>query len=148
MSSSEKPGRKAKVWSGRFEEPVTDLVKHFTASVPFDKRLAEYDIDGSIAHARMLHAVGILAQEDLWAIETGLEQIREDIRGGAFEWSIDLEDVHLNIERRLTDLVGDAGKRLHTARSRHDQGATDIRLWLRGAIDTPRAPLRAGGHGL
>jgi argininosuccinate lyase len=142
MSSSDKPGRKAKVWSGRFEEPVTDLVKRFTASVSFDRRLAEFDIDGSIAHARMLHAAGILAQEDLWAIETGLEQIREDIRNGVFEWSIDLEDVHLNIERRLTDLVGDAGKRLHTARSRNDQVATDVRLYLRAAIDQTAALIK------
>jgi argininosuccinate lyase len=142
MSSSDKPGPKAKVWSGRFEEPVTDLVKRFTASVSFDRRLAEFDIDGSIAHARMLHAVGILTQEDLRAIETGLEQIREDIRRGAFEWSIDLEDVHLNIERRLTDLVGDAGKRLHTARSRNDQVATDIRLYLRAAIDQTLALIK------
>jgi argininosuccinate lyase len=135
MSSSEKPRHKPKVWSGRFDEPVTDLVKHFTASVGFDQRLAEFDIDGSLAHAQMLHAVGILTAEDLASIERGLEQIRSDIRSGAFEWSVDLEDVHLNIERRLTDLVGDAGKRLHTARSRNDQVATDIRLYLRAAID-------------
>jgi argininosuccinate lyase len=135
MSSSEKPRHKPKVWSGRFDEPVTDLVKHFTASVGFDQRLAEFDIDGSLAHAQMLHAVGILTAEDLASIECGLEQIRSDIRSGAFEWSVDLEDVHLNIERRLTDLVGDAGKRLHTARSRNDQVATDIRLYLRAAID-------------
>jgi argininosuccinate lyase len=135
MSSSEKPRHKPKVWSGRFDEPVTDLVKHFTASVGFDQRLAEFDIDGSLAHAQMLHAVGILTAEDLSSIERGLGQIRADIRSGAFEWSVDLEDVHLNIERRLTDLVGDAGKRLHTARSRNDQVATDIRLYLRAAID-------------
>jgi argininosuccinate lyase len=135
MSSSEKPRHKPKVWSGRFDEPVTDLVKHFTASVGFDQRLAEFDIDGSLAHAQMLHAVGILTAEDLSSIERGLGQIRADIRSGVFEWSVDLEDVHLNIERRLTDLVGDAGKLLHTARSRNDQVATDIRLYLRAAID-------------
>ncbi|HEV7802616.1 MAG TPA: argininosuccinate lyase [Burkholderiales bacterium] len=135
MSSSEKPGRKAKLWSGRFDEPVTDLVKRFTASVAFDQRLAEFDIAGSIAHARMLHAVGILRADDLASIEGGLEQIRNDIRSGAFEWSLDFEDVHFNIERRLTDLVGDAGKRLHTARSRNDQVATDVRLFVRAAID-------------
>ena len=135
MSSSAKPGRKAKVWSGRFDEPVTDLVKRFTASVEFDRRLADFDIDGSIAHARMLHASGILSPDDLAAIEHGLEQIRASIREGTFDWSIDLEDVHFNIERRLTELVGDAGKRLHTARSRNDQVATDIRLYLRAAID-------------
>src|SRR6185295_13707976 len=105
MSSSDKPGRKPKVWSGRFEEPVTDLVKRFTASVTFDRRLAEFDIEGSLAHARMLNAVGILSAEDLQSIETGLAQILSDIRAGTFEWSIDLEDVHFNIERRLTDLV-------------------------------------------
>src|SRR5688572_22242216 len=135
MSSSEKPGLKPKVWSGRFEEPVTDLVKRFTASVEFDRRLADFDIDGSIAHARMLHAVGILSKDDLASIESGLAQIRSDIRDGRFPWSVDLEGVHLNIERRLTDLVGDAGKRLHTARSRNDQVATDVRLYVRAAID-------------
>ena len=135
MPSSEKPGPTAKLWSGRFDEPVTDLVKRFTASVSFDQRLAEHDIDGSLAHAHMLRAVGIVTAEDLASIERGLAQIRNDIRSGAFEWSIDLEDVHFNIERRLTDLVGDAGKRLHTARSRNDQVATDVRLYLRAAID-------------
>ena len=135
MASSAKPGRNAKAWSGRFEEPVTDLVKRFTASVTIDRRLAYYDIAGSIAHARMLHAVGILSAEDLEAIERGLGEIRASIEAGTFEWSVDLEDVHFNIERRLTDLVGDAGKRLHTARSRNDQVATDIRLYLRDAID-------------
>src|SRR6478672_7171231 len=111
MSASDKSS--PRLWSGRFDEPVTDLVKRFTASVSFDQRLAEFDIAGSIAHARMLHAVGILAAEDLASIERGLEEIRNDIRSGAFEWSLDFEDVHFNIERRLTDLVGDAGKRLH-----------------------------------
>jgi argininosuccinate lyase len=131
-----------KAWSGRFAEPVTDLVKRFTASVDFDQRLAEYDIAGSVAHARMLHTVGLLSAEDLAAIEKGLEQIQGDIRAGTFEWSVDLEDVHLNIEKRLTDLVGDAGKRLHTARSRNDQVATDIRLYLRDAIDHIRGQIR------
>ena len=124
-----------KPWSGRFNEPVSDLVKRFTASVDFDRRLAEFDIEGSIAHARMLHTVEIISAADLADIERGLAQIREEIRAGKFNWSLDLEDVHLNIERRLTDLVGDAGKRLHTARSRNDQVATDIRLYLRAAID-------------
>jgi argininosuccinate lyase len=135
MSASDKPAGRNKPWSGRFSEPVTDLVKDFTASVTFDRRLAEYDIDGSIAHARMLSTVGILTAEDFAAIERGLEQIRTDIRAGTFEWSVDLEDVHFNIERRLTDLIGDAGKRLHTARSRNDQVATDVRLYVRDAID-------------
>ncbi len=124
-----------KAWSGRFSEPVDDLVKRFTASVGFDQRLAEFDIQGSVAHARMLHAVGILAAADLEAIEKGLAAIGDEIRAGTFPWSVDLEDVHLNIERRLTDMVGDAGKRLHTGRSRNDQVATDVRLYLRAAID-------------
>jgi argininosuccinate lyase len=135
MSANEKAGGKSKPWSGRFNEPVTDLVKRFTASVAFDQRLAEFDIEGSLAHARMLHAVGVLTKTDLAAIEKGLAQILDEIRGGRFTWSLDLEDVHLNIERRLTDLVGDAGKRLHTARSRNDQVATDVRLYLRASID-------------
>ena len=124
-----------KPWSGRFSEPVDDLVKRFTASVNFDQRLAEFDIQGSIAHARMLRAVGILSAADLEAIESGLAKIGDEIRAGNFPWSLDLEDVHLNIEHRLTDLVGDAGKRLHTGRSRNDQVATDVRLYLRAAID-------------
>jgi argininosuccinate lyase len=135
MSSSDKTDAAGKPWSGRFNEPVTDLVKRYTASVAFDQRLAEFDIEGSLAHARMLHAVGILAKADLAAIEQGLGQIRAEVRAGAFPWSLELEDVHLNIERRLTDLVGEAGKRLHTARSRNDQVATDVRLYLRAAID-------------
>jgi argininosuccinate lyase len=122
-------------WSGRFTEPVSELVKRFTASVGFDYRLAEWDIAGSLAHARMLSAVGVLTREDLSDIERGMAAIRAEIAGGAFAWSIDLEDVHTNIEKRLTALVGDAGKRLHTARSRNDQVATDIRLYLRAAID-------------
>jgi argininosuccinate lyase len=122
-------------WSGRFSEPVTDLVKRFTASVDFDQRLAEVDIKGSLAHARMLAATGIITARDLEDIERGMGQIREEIARGEFAWSRDHEDVHLNIEKRLTELVGDAGKRLHTGRSRNDQVATDLRLWLRGAID-------------
>ena len=122
-------------WSGRFNEPVTELVKRYTASVDFDRRLAEVDIAGSLAHARMLAAVGVLAADDLAAIERGLATVADEIASGRFKWSRDLEDVHLNIERRLTALVGDAGKRLHTGRSRNDQVATDLRLWLRGAID-------------
>ncbi len=122
-------------WSGRFAEPVSEIVKRYTASVDFDRRLADADIDGSLAHARMLAATGILATADLAAIERGLAQIRQEIADGRFAWSLDHEDVHLNIEKRLTALVGDAGKRLHTARSRNDQVATDVRLWLRGAID-------------
>jgi argininosuccinate lyase len=122
-------------WSGRFKEPVDEQVKRFTASVAFDRRLAKYDIEGSLAHARMLAATGILPRRDLAAIERGLGRVRREIESGQFEWSLDAEDVHLNIERRLTALAGDAGKRLHTARSRNDQVATDLRLWLRDEID-------------
>lgn len=123
-------------WSGRFSEPVSDLVKRYTASVDFDRRLAAQDIQGSLAHAHMLARQGILPPEDLAAIERGMAQIRDEIAAGTFVWSLDSEDVHLNIERRLTALVGDAGKRLHTGRSRNDQVATDIRLWQRDTIDT------------
>jgi len=133
-NSSSKPTT-AKAWSGRFSEPVDELVKRFTASVGFDQRLAEFDIQGSLAHARMLRATNIISAADLEAIERGLAAIGEEIRNGSFPWSVDLEDVHLNIERRLTDMVGDAGKRLHTGRSRNDQVATDVRLYLRAAID-------------
>ena len=122
-------------WSGRFSEPVSERVKRYTASVDFDQRLARVDIAGSRAHARMLQAQGIVSAQDLADIERGLDTIAADIAAGRFEWSRDLEDVHFNIERRLTALVGDAGKRLHTARSRNDQVATDIRLWLREEID-------------
>jgi argininosuccinate lyase len=122
-------------WSGRFTEPVDQQVKRFTASVAFDRRLAKYDIEGSLAHARMLAARGILSRRDLSAIERGLARVRREIEAGSFEWSLDAEDVHLNIERRLIALAGDAGKRLHTARSRNDQVATDLRLWLRDEID-------------
>ncbi|MEZ0271353.1 MAG: argininosuccinate lyase [Methylophilaceae bacterium] len=126
---------KSKAWSGRFNEPVAELVKRYTASVEFDQRLAEFDIQGSLAHARMLGAQGIIAHEDVAAIERGLAEILEEIRAGRFEWLLDLEDVHLNIEKRLTDKIGDAGKRLHTGRSRNDQVATDVRLWLRATVD-------------
>ena len=125
----------SKVWSGRFAEPVAELVKRYTASVEFDQRLAEFDIQGSLAHASMLHKVGVLGAEDLSSIQRGLGEILEEIRAGQFVWSLDLEDVHLNIEKRLTERVGDAGKRLHTGRSRNDQVATDVRLYLRAAID-------------
>jgi argininosuccinate lyase len=136
MQQREPPaGSDVKAWSGRFDEPVAELVKRYTASVDFDKRLAEFDVQGSLAHARMLQAAGVLSQSDLADIERGMTVILDEIRQGIFAWSVDLEDVHLNIEKRLTDLVGDAGKRLHTGRSRNDQVATDIRLFLRAAID-------------
>ncbi len=133
----------SKSWSGRFNEPVKDSVKSYTASVAFDKRLAQYDIEGSLAHARMLAKVGILEGKELKAIVGGLIQIQEEIDAGKFKWSIEFEDVHLNIEKRLITLIGEAGKRLHTARSRNDQVATDIRLFLRAAIDEIIALARA-----
>ncbi|MDD5330524.1 MAG: argininosuccinate lyase [Sulfuricella sp.] len=131
----QKPSSADKTWSGRFSEPVAELVKRYTASVEFDQRLAEFDIQGSLAHAAMLEACGIIQADDLAAIRQGLAQILEEIRAGRFEWLLDLEDVHLNIEKRLTAIVGEAGKRLHTARSRNDQVATDVRLWLRASVD-------------
>ncbi|MFN3571032.1 MAG: argininosuccinate lyase, partial [Polaromonas sp.] len=127
--------KKSQAWSALFSEPMSDLVKRYTASVFFDKRLWQADIAGSLAHAEMLAAQGILGADDHAAIQQGLAQISQDISSGSFEWKLDLEDVHLNIEARLTQLVGDAGKRLHTGRSRNDQVATDVRLWLRGEID-------------
>jgi argininosuccinate lyase len=130
-----KPKLGSRPWSGRFAEPVSDLVKRYTASVHFDRRLAPHDIRVSLAHARMLRAAGILSVADLKSIERGLSRISRDIESGRFRWSLDAEDVHLNIERRLIGLAGEAGKSLHTARSRNDQVATDLRLWLREAID-------------
>ncbi|MBK8336310.1 MAG: argininosuccinate lyase [Sterolibacteriaceae bacterium] len=124
-----------KAWSGRFAEPVSDLVKRYTASVSFDRRMALQDIRGSLAHARMLARQSIISAQDLADIERGMEQIHGEVARDEFVWNLDDEDVHLNIEKRLTALVGDAGKRLHTGRSRNDQVATDIRLWLRDAID-------------
>jgi argininosuccinate lyase len=125
----------AGAWSGRFNEPVSELVRRYSASVHFDRRLADVDIEGSIAHARMLAKVGVLSKDDLAAIEGGLTTIRGEIARGEFPWSSEDEDVHFNIEKRLIALVGDAGKRLHTGRSRNDQVATDLRLWLRREID-------------
>ena len=125
---------KDKTWSGRFNEPVSDLVKKYTGSIDFDKRLAEWDIQGSLAHAQMLTQSGVLSEDDLFAIRQGMAEIIAEIKEGTISWSLDLEDVHMNIERRLTYKIGDAGKRLHTGRSRNDQVATDIRLWLRDQI--------------
>ncbi len=127
--------KKSQAWSALFSEPMSDLVKRYTASVFFDKRLAQADIAGSLAHADMLAAQKIIAPSDHAAIVQGMAQISAEIESGAFDWKLDLEDVHLNIEARLTQLVGDAGKRLHTGRSRNDQVATDVRLWLRGEMD-------------
>lgn len=126
---------KAQAWSALFSEPMSDLVKRYTSSVFFDKRLWQADIAGSLAHAEMLAAQGVISAQDHASIQKGVAQITAEIESGAFEWKLDLEDVHLNIEARLTQLVGDAGKRLHTGRSRNDQVATDVRLWLRGEID-------------
>jgi argininosuccinate lyase len=122
-------------WAGRFSEPTSDLVKRYTASVAFDQRMWRQDIRASLAHATMLARQGIITADDLAAIEHGMAQIVREIEAGSFVWSLDLEDVHLNIEKRLTTIVGDAGKRLHTGRSRNDQVATDIRLYLRDATD-------------
>ena len=135
--------KKPQLWSGRFTEPVDEQVKRFTASIGFDKRLAKQDIRGSLAHARMLAACGILPRRDLTAIERGLARVGREIDRGRFKWSLEAEDVHFNIERRLTALVGEAGKRLHTARSRNDQVATDLRLWLRDEIDAIRGLIAA-----
>lgn len=138
--SSNQLDKKSEAWSALFSEPMSELVKRYTASVAFDQRLWRADIAGSLAHAEMLAAQGIVRDDDLAAIRRGMAQITEEIEAGRFEWKLDLEDVHLNIEARLTQLVGDAGKRLHTGRSRNDQVATDLRLWLRDEIDT-LAPL-------
>ena len=145
---NEQSSTKNDVWSGRFSEPVDELVQRYTASVTFDKRLAEFDIEGSLAHAEMLCAQKILSERDYADIRQGLSQIRDEIKSGQFDWQIGLEDVHMNIERRLTDLIGDAGKRLHTGRSRNDQVATDIRLYLRSAIDDINHLLRRLCHTL
>ena len=136
-------GKKSSAWSGRFDEPVADFVLRYTASIGFDRRMALADIQGSLAHAAMLARQGIISTDDLAEIERGLAQVRGEIERGEFAWRLDLEDVHLNVEKRLTDLVGDAGKRLHTGRSRNDQVATDLRLWLRGEVDRIVVVVRA-----
>ncbi|MDC0999492.1 argininosuccinate lyase, partial [Methylophilaceae bacterium] len=122
-------------WSDRFSEPTSEIVKRYTASVNFDQRLAVYDIAGSLAHAEMLQKQKIISSKDFSAIKKGLNQIKKEVIANNFEWSIDLEDVHLNIEKRLTDIAGEAGKKLHTGRSRNDQVTTDMRLFLRDATD-------------
>lgn len=141
--SSNQLDKKSQAWSALFSEPMSELVKRYTASVDFDKRLWKADIAGSLAHADMLAAQGVIGSQDLADIRRGMAQITEEIESGRFEWKLDLEDVHLNIEARLTTLVGDAGKRLHTGRSRNDQVATDVRLWLRDEIDQLAPLLRA-----
>ena len=126
--------KESSMWGGRFSEPTDEFVQAFTASVTFDQRLAQADIKGSLAHARMLQKVGVLSAEELASIESGLQKILQEIDAGEFDWSVELEDVHMNVEARLTQLIGDAGKKLHTGRSRNDQIATDIRLYLRDRI--------------
>ncbi|MCW5666209.1 MAG: argininosuccinate lyase [Piscinibacter sp.] len=133
--SSNQLDKKSQAWSALFSEPMSELVQRYTASVGFDRRLWRADIAGSLAHAEMLAAQGIISAADHADIRRGMAQITQEIESGAFEWKLALEDVHLNIEARLTQLVGDAGKRLHTGRSRNDQVATDVRLWLRDEID-------------
>ena len=133
----------AKLWAGRFTEPTDALVERFTESVSFDHRLAKHDIRGSIAHATMLAEVGVLSHADRDAIVGGLEGILADIEAGAFEWRTSLEDVHMNVESVLTERIGDAGKRLHTGRSRNDQVATAVRLFVREALDDIGAAIRA-----
>jgi len=135
MSTENKP------WAGRFTEATDAFVEAFTASVGFDQRLAPFDIQGSIAHATMLERIGILSDKESKAIIQGLEGILADIEEGEFFWAVELEDVHMNIEARLTDRIGEAGKKLHTGRSRNDQVATDVRLWLRAEIDAISAEL-------
>ncbi|MCL4316039.1 MAG: argininosuccinate lyase [Gammaproteobacteria bacterium] len=124
-----------KLWGGRFTQQTDALVERFTASVSFDRRLYKHDILGSIAHARMLARVGVLSETECAAIVTGLQDIERAIETGGFDWSVALEDVHMNIEARLIERIGEAGKKLHTGRSRNDQVATDLRLYLRDAID-------------
>ena len=141
--SNDPLANKHQAWSALFSEPMSELVQRYTSSVGFDKRLWRADIEASLAHATMLAAQGVIATQDLADIQRGMAQIAQEIEGGRFEWQLALEDVHLNIEARLTALVGDAGKRLHTGRSRNDQVATDVRLWLRGEIDKLAALLRA-----
>ena len=130
-----------KLWSGRFNEPTDAFVEAFTASVEFDQRLAHYDIQGSVAHATMLAKAGILTTDERDTIISGLKTIEAQIDAGEFTWSVALEDVHMNIEAALTGAIGDAGKKLHTGRSRNDQVATDIRLYLRHEIEVIRNEL-------
>jgi len=145
MSNDDSP---KKLWEGRFTEATDGFVESFTASVHFDQRMAVQDIRGSIAHATMLASAGILDQAELEAISTGLEDISAEIANGTFAWSVALEDVHMNIEKALTDKIGDIGKKLHTGRSRNDQVATDMRLYLRDEIDVISTEIRHLQHGI
>jgi len=137
-----------KLWAGRFSEPTDAFVEAFTASVDFDQRLYRQDIEGSVAHATMLARQGVLTAAERDLVVSGLERIRDRIERGEFEWSVALEDVHMNIEAALTADIGDAGKKLHTGRSRNDQVATDVRLWLRGAIDEVTGAIERLQHAL
>ncbi len=139
---------KDKLWGGRFSESTDAFVEAFTASIQFDQRLYKHDIAGSRAHAQMLQKVGLLSQQEMQDIHNGLDEIQGDIEAGNFEWSVQLEDIHMNIEARLTDKIGITGKKLHTGRSRNDQVATDIRLWLREQIDLISAEIRRLQSGL
>ena len=135
MSESKNQKSTNSQWGGRFSEAVDTFVEKFTASIEFDQRMYRQDIAGSVAHATMLEKVGVLTPDELEQILTGLKEVQEDIESGQLEWSIALEDVHMNIEARLTDKIGITGKKLHTGRSRNDQVATDIRLYVRDEID-------------
>ena len=137
-----------KLWGGRFTAPTNEFVEVFTASVGFDQRMYKQDITGSIAHARMLEHIGVLTADECKKIIEGLNDIALDIESGNFAWSTALEDVHMNIEARLTDRIGVTGKKLHTGRSRNDQVATDIRLYLRAEVDTIDAELKRLLEGL
>lgn len=148
MSANQKTEQTNQAWGGRFSEPVDAFVARFTASVDFDQRLYRHDIMGSLAHAKMLTQVGVLTADELKAIEEGLTAIQQEIEAGQFEWRTDLEDVHMNIEARLTERIGITGKKLHTGRSRNDQVATDIRLWLRDEIDIILAEITRLQQGL
>lgn len=148
MSANHKTEQTNQSWGGRFSEPVDAFVARFTASVEFDQRLYRHDIMGSLAHARMLTKVGVLTEDEFKAIEEGLSAIQQEIEAGEFDWRVDLEDVHMNIEARLTERIGITGKKLHTGRSRNDQVATDIRLWLRDEIDLILAEITRLQQGL
>ncbi|RAW07203.1 argininosuccinate lyase [Halomonas elongata] len=148
MSSSPTSNSTNQSWGGRFSEPTDAFVARFTASVDFDRRLALHDIQGSRAHATMLARVGVLTEDERDAILGGLDEVAAEIEAGSFAWSVELEDVHMNIEARLTEKIGITGKKLHTGRSRNDQVATDIRLFLRDEIDTVAAELTRLREGL
>ncbi len=127
--------KKPKPWEGRFSQETDKQVEAFTASITFDKRLYKYDIAGSVAHAKMLAKIGILSRVELKNIVDGLGKIEKEIEEGSFKFSIALEDIHMNIETRLVEIIGDVGGKLHTARSRNDQVALDIRLYLRSEVN-------------